>query len=83
MAAQLLNGCAMLTALPLCALIVAVLVVGSGRSVYANFYVDPGSGAYVIQLLLTGLFALLLAMKSIWRRSLAIFRKSASERQRW
>jgi hypothetical protein len=63
-------------------LLVVVLIAGFSRSAHASFYLDPGSGSYVIQFVLSGAFALLLATKSLWRRALTIFRKSPRESQR-
>jgi len=60
----------------------ATLVAGASRTVHANFYLDPGSGSYVIQLFLSVLFALIFATKSLWRRALTLLRRSGSEKPR-
>jgi hypothetical protein len=64
---------------------VAVLILifaGVGFSVHAHAYLDPGSGSYAFQLLISGLFALIFATKSLWRRVLMAFRRSVGEKQR-
>jgi len=41
------------------------------RESYA--YLDPGSGSFFIQMLLAGLFAASIALKSFWRRIASFF----------
>ena len=42
-------------------------------------YLDPGSGSFILQILLATLLASLLFMKSFWRKVLGIFKKSSSD----
>jgi hypothetical protein len=42
-----------------------------GRAAYA--YIDPGTGSYVFQLLVAGVFALSFAIKVYWRRLRSFF----------
>ena len=62
--------------------IVIVLIIGVSRSVHANAYLDPGSGSYLLQLLLSALFALIIATKSLWQRAVDVVRKSVGGKQR-
>jgi hypothetical protein len=63
------------TALALIALLVCV-----GFSAPVHAYVDLGSGSYLLQLLLSGVFALLFVAKSLWGRVLAILKRSDGEK---
>jgi hypothetical protein len=38
-------------------------------------YLDPGSGSFILQILLATLLASLLFMKSFWRKVIGIFKK--------
>jgi len=40
----------------------------------AKAYIDPGTGSYVVQLMLAGLLGALFALKVFWRRVLGFFR---------
>ena len=41
-------------------------------------YLDPGSGSFILQILLATLLASLLFMKSFWRKVIGIFKKPSS-----
>ena len=41
----------------------------------ANAYLDPGTGSYVLQLLIGGLLGGLFALGMFWRRVLAFFKR--------
>jgi hypothetical protein len=41
-------------------------------------YLDPGSGSFILQILLATLLASLLFMKNFWRKVLGIFKKPSS-----
>ncbi len=38
-------------------------------------YLDPGSGSFILQILLATLLASLLFMKSFWRKVISLFKK--------
>jgi hypothetical protein len=40
----------------------------------ASAYIDPGTGSYVVQLLLAGLLGALFALKVFWRRVVGFLR---------
>jgi hypothetical protein len=42
-------------------------------------YLDPGSGSFILQILLATLLASLLFMKGFWRKIVGIFKKPAPE----
>ncbi len=42
-------------------------------------YLDPGSGSFILQILLATLLASLLFMKSFWRKIIGIFKKPAPD----
>jgi hypothetical protein len=44
-------------------------------------YLDPGSGSFILQILLATLLASLLFMKSFWRKIFAYFKKSSPQDQ--
>lgn len=39
-------------------------------------YLDPGSGSFIIQMLLAGLFGILVAMRIYWKKIVAFFNKN-------
>jgi hypothetical protein len=41
-------------------------------------YLDPGSGSFILQIILATLLASLLFMKGFWRKVLGIFKKPSS-----
>jgi hypothetical protein len=45
----------------------------------AHAYVDPGTGSYVIQLLIAGLAGIAFAIKIYWGRIMGLFSRSSSE----
>lgn len=56
------------------AYIAVLLIAGLGSEAHA--YLDPGTGSYVLQLLVAGLLGAFFAMKLYWRRFKAfLFRK--------
>ena len=44
-------------------------------------YLDPGSGSFILQILLASLLASLFFFKSFWKKVLSFFRKSSSKNQ--
>jgi hypothetical protein len=44
-------------------------------------YLDPGSGSFILQILLATLLASLLFMKNFWRKVFSYFKKPASQDQ--
>jgi len=44
-------------------------------------YLDPGSGSFILQILLATLLASLLFMKNFWRKVLGFFKKPSSSDQ--
>jgi hypothetical protein len=56
-------------------IVLILVVVGFSERTYA--YVDFGSGSYVLQLLLAGVFSMTFIARSLWARGRAMFRKSA------
>ncbi len=53
------------------ALLLLVTLVGAASSSLA--YIDPGSGSYVLQLLVGAFFGAAVAVKVFWRRVFAFF----------
>lgn len=41
-------------------------------------YLDPGSGSFIIQMLLAGLLGIAVAVKIYWKKIVAFFRKKKS-----
>lgn len=41
-------------------------------------YLDPGSGSFILQVVLATLLASLLFMKNFWRKVVGLFRRSSS-----
>jgi len=44
-------------------------------------YLDPGSGSFILQILLAVLLASLLFMKNFWRKVFSFFKKSSPQDQ--
>ncbi len=44
-------------------------------------YLDPGSGSFILQLIVAGALGSALAIKAYWSKIVAIFRKSDSEQE--
>ena len=64
--------------LPRAAIILLVaLVFIVNFSIRADAYIDPGSGSYLLQLLLSGAFALMFVMKSLVARLVGFLRRPA------
>jgi hypothetical protein len=53
-----------------------VLFVGVGLSEHALAYVDLGTGSYMLQLLVAGLFGMIFSAKSLWVRVRAVFARA-------
>jgi len=45
----------------------------------AHAYLDPGTGSYILQILIAGLFGALFMLKVFWGRIVGFFSKSSSE----
>jgi hypothetical protein len=54
-----------------------ILLIGSLNKDLA--YLDPGSGSFILQILLATLLASLLFMKSFWRKVIGIFKKPSPD----
>ena len=55
-----------------------LLVLISARDAFA--YVDPGTGSYVLQLIMAGLLAAAFALKSYWKSITAFFSRLLSKK---
>ena len=44
----------------------------------AHAYLDPGTGSFILQMLLAGLFAVLLAIRIFWNKIKALFTRHSS-----
>jgi hypothetical protein len=53
--------------------VLVVLFVGVGLSEHVFAYVDLGTGSYMLQLLVAGLFGAVFSAKSLWARVRAMF----------
>jgi len=53
--------------------VLAVINLSFPRNVYA--YLDPGTGSYLLQMLLAALLGGLFAIKIFWRRIIGFFKK--------
>ena len=58
------------------ALLLVVLLLGSPQPLAA--YIDPGSGSYLLQILVAGLLGASFAVKRFWGDIIAVFRRSES-----
>jgi hypothetical protein len=59
-----------------------LLFVTVGLSEHAHAYVDLGTGSYMLQLLVAGMFGMIFAAKSLWAKMRLLFsRPSKGERQ--
>lgn len=56
-----------------------IVLIGSFNKDLA--YLDPGSGSFILQILLATLLASLLFMKNFWRKVIGIFRKPSASDQ--
>lgn len=56
-----------------------IVIIGSLNKDLA--YLDPGSGSFILQILLATLLASLLFMKNFWRKILGRFKKPSSTDQ--
>ena len=59
-------------------IMVGVLLLISARDAFA--YVDPGTGSYILQLIMAGLLAAAFALKSYWK-NIAAFLSSLMSRK--
>jgi hypothetical protein len=57
----------------------AIVLIGSLNKDLA--YLDPGSGSFILQILLATLLASLLFMKNFWRKVFGLFKKPSSQDQ--
>ena len=57
-------------------LLLLVLVLASAQPLAA--YIDPGSGSYLLQILVAGLLGASFAVKRFWGNIVAVFRRSES-----
>ena len=57
-------------------LLLLVLVLASAQALAA--YIDPGSGSYLLQILVAGLLGASFAVKRFWGNIVAVFRRSES-----
>lgn len=48
----------------------------------AQAYVDPGTGSYILQIVLAGLLGALFALKTFWHRMMGFFRSLLARRSR-
>jgi len=48
----------------------------------AHAYLDPGSGSYVLQLILAGLLAASFSLKSLWKNGLTFFANLFSRKKK-
>ena len=48
--------------------LVTTLFVVVGLSRHAEAYIDPGTGSYLLQLLLAGVFGMIFSAKSLWEK---------------
>jgi hypothetical protein len=47
---------------------VTALFVTVGLSRHAEAYIDPGTGSYLLQLVLAGVFGMIFSAKSLWEK---------------
>jgi hypothetical protein len=59
-------------------IMVGVLLLISARDAFA--YVDPGTGSYVLQMIMAGLLAAAFALKSYWRNITAFLSRLLSKK---
>jgi len=55
---------------------IVVILMVIGLSARVDAYVDFGSGSYLLQLLLAGLFSLMFSARALWTRIRAMFGRS-------
>jgi hypothetical protein len=60
-----------------CALLAVLALLLLVREAHA--YLDPGTGSYIIQILIAGLFGALFMLKVFWGRIVGFFGKGSSE----
>jgi hypothetical protein len=53
----------------------------TGANVIALAYLDPGSGSFIIQMLLAGGLGLAFLIKTYWRKLIGFFQKNTGESQ--
>ena len=61
----------------LCALLAALASLFLVREAHA--YLDPGTGSYILQILIAGLFGALFMLKMFWGRIVGFFSKGSSK----
>jgi hypothetical protein len=60
-----------------CALLAVLALLVLARKAHA--YLDPGSGSYILQILIAGLFGALFMLKVFWGRIVGFFSKGSPE----
>ncbi len=63
-------------------IVLATCLLGGIMVQPAHAYVDPGTGSYVLQLLVAGLLGGLLAAKVFWSRTIAYLKGLVSRRRK-
>ena len=48
--------------------LVTTLLVTVGLSRHADAYIDPGTGSYLLQLVLAGVFGMIFSARSLWEK---------------
>ncbi len=61
----------------LCFVFLFVLVIFPPRSAHA--YIDPGTGSYILQIVIAGIAAGAFAIKMFWRRIRALFSSNKTQ----
>jgi hypothetical protein len=51
----------------------------SSPALHGNFYLDPGSGSFILQLLIAGLVGGAFLLKTYWQKIIAFFRNRTSK----
>jgi hypothetical protein len=69
----------MLTSKPVVPVLLIALFVGVGLSAQVHAYVDPGSGSYLLQLLVAGMFGSIFSAKSLWAKFRKLDRKTTKD----
>jgi len=49
----------------------------------AHAYLDPGTGSYILQMLLAGILGALFALKMFWKRIIAFFKGLVSKKDKY
>ena len=65
---------------PLALRVLLLVFVLAAAEMPLHAYLDPGSSSLLIQALLGGIAAVMLVMKTYWRRITSVFQRSSPER---